>query len=97
MNRLIAVKNWVVSDFRAYPLRFTLEVLAWACSIGVSIGMAVTVPNPPLIVFYPIWIVSCATYAWCAYTRQSFGLLANYLFLTGIDMVGLTRVILSQV
>jgi hypothetical protein len=95
MNSWISVKNFLIDDFKSYPLRFTLEVLAWSCSIGVSIGMAVTVPNPPLVIFYPIWIVSCAIYAWCAYTRKSFGLLANYVFLTGIDMVGLTRLLLN--
>jgi hypothetical protein len=56
--------------------------------------MAVTVPNPPLIVLYPIWISGCAMYAWAAWTRKSFGMLANYILLVSIDTVGLLRMIL---
>jgi len=33
-------------------------------------------------------------YAWAAYTRKSFGMLANYLLLTTIDTIGFLRMIL---
>jgi len=55
--------------------------------------MAITVPNPPLLYLYPIWIVGCAIYGWAAYTRKSFGMLANYLLLVTIDTVGLVRML----
>jgi hypothetical protein len=55
--------------------------------------MAATVPNPPLLILYPIWITGCAMYAWAALTRNSFGMLANYLLLTTIDIVGLMRML----
>jgi hypothetical protein len=32
-------------------------------------------------------------YAWAAYTRKSFGMLANYLLLVTIDIVGLVRML----
>ena len=80
-------------DFQSWPMRFSLEVMAWAISIGCSITMAATVPNPPLIWIYPFFILGCAIYAWAAWTRQSFGMLANYLLLVTIDVVGLTRMI----
>ena len=83
--------DWIKDDFRSHPVRFSLELLAWALSIGCSITMAVTVPNPPLIILYPIWISGCALYAWAAWTRKSFGMLANYLLLTTIDTIGLIR------
>ena len=95
MNDILAdIFNWIKDDFKSHPLRFSLELLAWAMSIGCSISMAVTVPNPPLIVLYPIWIGGCALYAWAAWTRKSFGMLANYLLLTTIDTVGLVRMML---
>jgi hypothetical protein len=56
--------------------------------------MAATVPNPPLIVLYPIWIGGCSMYAWAAFSRKSFGMLANYLLLVSIDSIGLLRMIL---
>ena len=83
--------EWIKDDWNSHPLRFVIELLAWAISIGCSITMAVTVPNPPLLILYPIWISGCALYAWAAYTRKSFGMLANYLLLTTIDTIGLIR------
>jgi hypothetical protein len=85
--------DWIKDDFYSHPFRFFVELLAWAISIGCSITMALTVPNPPLLILYPIWILGCSLYAWAAYTRKSFGMLANYLLLTTIDTVGLIRMV----
>jgi hypothetical protein len=88
---------WIRDDYKTYPVRFAVEIVAWAVSIGCSITMAITVPNPPLLYMYPIWIAGCAMYAWASYTRKSFGMLANYILLVSIDMVGLVRMILQIV
>jgi len=85
--------HWIKDDWTSNKFRFIVELLAWAVSIGCSITMALTVPNPPLLALYPIWITGCAMYAWAAYTRKSFGMLANYLLLTAIDTFGLIRMI----
>ena len=85
--------KWINDDFKSHPVRFAIELLAWAISIGCSITMALTVPNPPLIVLYPIWITGCAMYAWASWTRKSFGMLANYILLTTIDSIGLFRML----
>lgn len=87
--------EWIRDDWNSYPFRFCVELLAWAISIGCAIAMAVTVPNPPLLTLYPIWILGCSMYAWAAYTRKSFGMLANYLLLVSIDSVGLTRMLIA--
>ena len=87
--------DWIRDDYQSNRIRFYLEVLAWAISIGCAITMAVTVPTPPLFVLYPIWITGCAVYAWCAYSRRSFGMLANYILLVTIDTVGLMRMIVN--
>jgi len=55
--------------------------------------MALTVPTPPLIILYPIFISQCCMYGWAAYSRRSFGMLANYILLVAIDSVGLTRML----
>ena len=86
--------EWIKDDWNSNRYRFVVELLAWFISIGCSITMAVTVPNPPLLALYPVWITGCALYAWAAYTRKSFGLLANYLLLTTIDTFGLIRMVL---
>ena len=94
MNELLKPTfDWIKDDYHTHPFRFFIELLAWAVSIGCSITMAVTVPNPPLLALYPIWIAGCAMYAWAAYTRKSFGMLANYILLTTIDSIGLIRML----
>lgn len=87
--------QWIRDDWKSYPLRFGIELLAWAISVGCAITMAITVPNPPLLAMYPVWILGCALYAWASYTRKSFGMLANYLLLVTIDCVGLTRMLVA--
>jgi hypothetical protein len=86
--------NWIKDDYRTHPFRFIIELLAWGISIGCSIAMALTVPNPPLLALYPIWIIGCGLYAWASFTRKSFGMLANYLLLVTIDSVGLIRMVI---
>jgi cellulose synthase/poly-beta-1,6-N-acetylglucosamine synthase-like glycosyltransferase len=96
MNAILSgTFSWIREDYQSHKLRFCLEVIAWAISIGCAITMAATVPTPPLLVLYPIWITGCAIYAWCAYSRRSFGMLANYILLTTIDTVGLVRMIIN--
>jgi hypothetical protein len=87
------VFNWISDDWKSNKLRFIVELLAWAISIGCSITMALTVPNPPLLILYPIWILGCSLYLWAAFTRKSFGMVANYLLLTTIDTIGLIRML----
>jgi len=93
-NILVDISKWIQDDYRTNRTRFAVELLAWAISIGCSVTMALTVPTPPLLYMYPVWISGCAMYAWAAYTRKSFGMLANYILLTTIDSVGLVRMLL---
>lgn len=87
--------EWIRDDWKSNKFRFIIELLAWAISIGCSITMALTVPNPPLLYLYPVWITGCAMYGWAAFTRKSFGMLANYLLLVTIDCIGLIRMLIS--
>lgn len=93
-NLFFGIFSWIKNDWNSHPFRFIVELGAWAISIGCSITMALTVPNPPLLALYPVWITGCAMYAWASYTRKSFGMLANYILLTTIDTVGLVRMII---
>lgn len=87
------ITSWIKDDWASNRIRFVVELLAWFVSIGCSLTMAITVPNPPLIALYPVWISGCIMYAWAAWSRKSFGMLANYILLTTIDSVGLIRMV----
>ena len=88
--------NWIKQDYREYPVRFCLELLAWFMSIGCTIWMGYTLPNPPFIFLYPLFIVQCTIFGWAAWTRGSTGMVANYLLITTIDIVAITRMVLTQ-
>jgi hypothetical protein len=85
--------DWIYHDFKSNRYRFIMELIAWVISIGCAITMAGTVPNPPLMALYPAWVTSCAIYAWCAWSRRSLGMLANYFLLVSIDTVGFIRLL----
>jgi hypothetical protein len=93
LNLLRPTFEWIRDDFKSNRIRFAIELLAWAISISCSVTMAATVPTPPLLALYPIWITGCALYAWASWSRKSFGMLANYILLTSIDTIGLIRML----
>ena len=83
--------QWIKDDFKSNWIRFCLEVAAWILSVGCALTMALTVPSPPLKYLYIPWVTSTLIYAGCAYTRKSFGMLANYFLLFLIDFTALIR------
>lgn len=93
-NFLVAVEDiwsWIKNDYASNRFRFGVEVTAWFISLCCSLTMAMTVPTPPLKQIYIFWILGCAMYAWAAWTRRSFGMLANYFVLMTIDAVATFR------
>ena len=86
--------DWAKRDYHEWPLRFCLEIAGWFGSIGCALGMTIFLPDPPLLQLYCIWVVSTMVYAWAAWTRGSFGMLANYALLFCIDTVGLIKLII---
>jgi len=87
--------DWMRRDYQEYPARFVLEVLGWVGSVGCAVGMTVFLPNPPLLPLYCIWVCSTIIYSWAAWTRGSFGMLANYALLFTIDTIGLIRLVID--
>jgi hypothetical protein len=93
MNFIQGIYQWAKHDFHEWPLRFILEITAWFLSIACSVTMALTVPTPPFLILYPLFIFQCAIFCWAAWTRRSTGMVANYLLLVTIDSVALIRLI----
>lgn len=92
---LLGVFNWIKEDWKENSIRCVFEILAWFLSIFCAITMMLTVPNPPFLLLYPLFISQCIIFAWAAFTRGSVGMLANYMLLVSIDSVALTRLILQ--
>lgn len=86
---------WIRADWQSNKLRFIVEVWAWAFSIVAALLFAATVPDVPFVLYLCITVTNCALYAWAAWSRGSFGILANYLLLTVIDTVALARAIVA--
>lgn len=95
MNDLFyGIISWIKEDYESNRIRCFLEIFAWTLSITCSVVMMLTVPNPPFLILYPLFILQCAIFCWAAYTRQSLGMVANYLLLVLIDTIALTRLII---
>lgn len=96
MNELFRnTSEWVREDWTSNPVRCFLEIFAWVLSIACSFTMMLTVPTPPFLILYPLFITQCAIFGWAAWSRRSFGMLANYLLLVTIDSIALARMILT--
>ena len=91
MKHIQPTLRWIKEDYTQRPGRFCLEVVAWVMSIACSVIMMLTVPNPPFLLLYPMFITQCAIFGWAAWTRNSFGMLANYALLVTIDSIALMR------
>lgn len=85
--------DWVKQDYNERPARFLLELTAWFMSIGCTIWMGYTLPNPPFIYLYPLFMIQCTIFGWAAWTRGSTGMVANYLLITTIDLIAYARMI----
>lgn len=94
---LYPVLSYIKKDYEENPLRCILEIVGWFGSVGCALGMTYFLPNPPLLPLYTIWVVSTMIYSWAAWTRGSFGMLANYALLFCIDSVGLSKLVLEAV
>lgn len=96
MNDILSgIFNWIREDWKSNPVRCVLEILAWVLSISCALTMMLTVPNPPFLILYPLFITQCAIFAWAAWTRRSSGMLANYLLLVTIDSIALVRMLVN--
>jgi hypothetical protein len=92
-NTVASMYRWARTDFQEWPLRFVLEISAWIMSIVCAVWMGLTLPNPPFLILYPLFIVQCGIFGWAAWTRKSTGMVANYLLLVTIDIIALARLI----
>jgi hypothetical protein len=92
-DQLYNIWDWIKEDWKTHPVRFCLEVACWINNLLIAIIFNSTVPNLPFLLLYPMWVGGSLTYAWCAWSRGSFGMLATYLMITVMDMYGWVKVV----
>ena len=87
---------FIQRDFHEHPWRLAGECYNWLVSVVVAIIFAATVPNPPLIILYPIWLSGLFIIIACAKSRGSFGLLMGASSMALIDTIGYIRLLALQ-
>jgi hypothetical protein len=85
--------EWIREDWESHKLRFIVEVLCWINSMICAVIVNTTVPNLPFALLYPLWISGTLAYAWCAYSRGSFGMLTTFLMIASMDCIGFAKIL----
>ena len=86
--------EFVRADYRSYPLRFIIEAISWTGALINTTIITVTVPSPPWLICYSIWVVGCLMCSWAAYTRKSTWGMVSCLAFAIIDGIGLIKILL---
>ena len=89
----VNVYKWARGDYKEWPTRFVLEITAWFMSLACSLVLAAGATDPLFFYLYPVFIMQCAIFGWAAWTRKSTGMVANYMLLAIIDLIGYIRLI----
>jgi len=95
MDPIRNITDWIREDWQSNPVRFVVECLCWLDSMACAVIVNSTVPNLPFLLLYPMWISGTLAYAWCAYSRQSFGMLTTFIMIATMDMMGYIKVLLQ--
>ena len=85
--------NFIKRDWHSHPVRLCLEVFNWFLNIIVVVTFAVTVPNVPFLIVYPLFFCCLAISIFSAWTRGSFGLLMTSSTIFLVDLVGYFRLL----
>lgn len=88
--------DYVRNDWESSPTRTILELYGWAASTFSSIIFALTVPNPPFMILYPLWLSALFALTYCAFTRGSVGMVALNVSMILIDLLGYGRLIAQR-
>lgn len=95
LNQIQSIKEWIKSDWEANPWRLAAETWNWLSALIAATIFALTAPNVPFLITYPIWLSGTILNIFCAYSRNSFGTLMMAISMTIIDVYGLVRLILQ--
>lgn len=88
------VINFIKTDWYGHPVRLCLEIVNWLLNIVIVVTFAITVPDVPYLVVYPLFFGCLTISMYSAYSRGSFGLLLTSLTIFLVDLVGYYKVLM---
>ena len=88
--------QFLQADWKSNPLRLALETVNWALNLAIALIFAITIPDVPLLIVYPIFFAALSISIYSAISRGSFGLLITSITLFAIDIVGFIRLLYNS-
>jgi hypothetical protein len=95
-NRWHKTLQFLQADWKSNPLRLTLETVNWALNLAIALIFAITIPDVPLLIVYPIFFAALSISIYSAISRGSFGLLITSITLYIIDIIGFIRLLYNS-
>jgi hypothetical protein len=86
--------DFIRKDWRHNSIRLILETINWLLNLSIALIFAITVPNVPLLIIYPIFFVALSISIYSSISRGSFGLLLTSITLLVIDFIGYIRLLI---
>ena len=87
--------DYVKRDWDDNPWRVAGEMYNWFTSVTSSAIFALTVPTPPFLLLYPLWLSGLIVMIFCARSRGSTGILAVCLSMLAMDSIGIIRLMMG--
>jgi hypothetical protein len=87
--------SYVKQDWSSNPWRAAGEAYNYVTSAVSSAVFAATVPNPPFMLLYPLWMSGLIVMIFCAISRGSTGILALCITMLAMDSTGFLRLLLA--
>jgi hypothetical protein len=85
--------EWIKEDWNSNPYRLMAETWNWFTALATAVIFAVTAPEVPYLLTYPLWLSGTILNIFCAYSRNSFGTFMMAFSMTIIDAIGYYRVL----
>ena len=87
------IVKYVIHDYNTNRIRLVSEIVGMICGVAAAILLAMTAPDPQLLICYCFWLCGSSILFACAISRGSTGLALSYAMYFIIDVVGFTRTV----
>ena len=88
--------KFIQDDWYSHPGRLCVEIFNWFLNIVVVTIFAITVPDVPFLLVYPMFFACLSMSIYSAISRGSFGILMTSSTILLIDLFGYYKILLLQ-